>query len=122
MSETAPTTTSLNQPSRPLTDDAPAVGPDERLARRRRRPTGAPPPLPRSIGVSGKGWLAALVVLVVWVVVTLVSSLARRWTDQVAALILRSFAGLRTGWGTALAKAIDRMATGWTLSAAAGLL
>jgi membrane-associated phospholipid phosphatase len=107
---------------RTMADDALAVGRDERLARRRRRPTGAPPPLPHSIGVSGKGWLAALVVLVVWVVVTLVSPLARRCTDQVDALILRSFASVRTGWGTALARAIDRMATGWTLSVAAGLL
>ena len=50
--------------------------------RRRRRPTGTAPPLPRSIGTSGKGWLVALAVLAAWVVVTLVSSWARRLTDD----------------------------------------
>jgi len=38
--------------------------PEVRRSRRRRRPTGAPPPLPRSIQTTGVWWLAAAVVLV----------------------------------------------------------
>src|SRR3954469_3810061 len=34
----------------------------------RRRPSGEPPPLPRSLRRSGIGWLAATVVLVAWAV------------------------------------------------------
>ena len=37
-------------------DPGPADGPPDR---RRRRPSGAPPPLPRSIGLTGRGWLVA---------------------------------------------------------------
>ena len=51
--------------------------------RRRRRPTGAPPPLPRSIGTSGKLWLAALAVLLVWAVLSIVSTPSLRITDRV---------------------------------------
>ena len=38
---------------------APPVG------HRKRRPTGAPPPLPKTIGLTGKLWLAALLLIVV---------------------------------------------------------
>ena len=95
---------------------------DGARARRRRRPTGAPPPLPRSIGVSGKGWLVATGLLGLWVAVTLLSSTARRWTNQLDALILRGIAELRVGWLTSVARAIDRMATGWTTFVVAILL
>ena len=40
---------------------------------RSRRPSGAPPPLPRKHRASGRGWLVVVVVLVVWMIVTLVS-------------------------------------------------
>ena len=33
--------------------------------RRQRRPTGAPPPLPKTIGLTGKLWLGAVLVVVV---------------------------------------------------------
>jgi membrane-associated phospholipid phosphatase/tRNA A-37 threonylcarbamoyl transferase component Bud32 len=91
------------------------VPPTARQARRERRPTGAPPPLPRSIGSSGVLWLAGSVVLAAWVVVTLRSSWARRVTDQADAAILRSIARLRTGWLNETFRAIDRAATGWTM-------
>ena len=38
--------------------------PEVRRSGRRRRPTGAPPPLPRSIQITGVWWAAAAVVLV----------------------------------------------------------
>ena len=90
--------------------------------RRRRRPTGAAPPLPRSIGTSGRGWLVALIVLVAWSIVTYVSAWARRATDQVDAAILRAIAALRADWATPVFRAIDRAATGWTMFVAALVL
>jgi len=54
----------MNRPPR-------AAGPAERVVvvpevhRRQRRPTGAPPPLPKKIGLTGMLWLAAVLVIVV---------------------------------------------------------
>ena len=61
-----------------LADSTPHVPPTVRRTRRLRRPSGAPPPLPRHIGRSGRGWIVALIVLVVWMIVTVVSLRARR--------------------------------------------
>jgi membrane-associated phospholipid phosphatase len=91
------------------------VPPTAKWGRRRRRPTGAPPPLPRKIGTSGKLWLAASIVLITWMVVTVHSSWARRITDQVDAAILRGFARARTEWLNDVMRAVDRAATGWTM-------
>ena len=91
------------------------VPPTARRSGLRRRPTGAPPPLPRKIGTSGKGWLIGLLLLVGWVVVTLLSKGARRLTDQVDAAVLRLFARARTDWLTELSRAVDRVATGWAM-------
>ena len=65
-----------------LTDAAPHVPPTVRRTRRMRRPSGAPPPLPRSIGRSGRGWIATLIVFFVWIIVMLSSPGARRTTDR----------------------------------------
>ena len=91
------------------------IPPTARTSGRRRRPTGAAPPLPRHIGWSGIGWLLAVVVLVVWMIVTLLSPQARRFTDQVDAAVLRSIARLRVEWLSELLRGVDRAATGWTL-------
>jgi membrane-associated phospholipid phosphatase len=98
------------------------VPPTARSIRRRRRPTGAAPPLPRSIGTSGKIWLAASIVLAAWIVVTLNSPSARRVTDQVDAAVLRAMARLRVEWLSEVLRAVDRMATGWTMSVVAAVL
>lgn len=84
--------------------------------RRRRRPTGAPPPLPRSIGTSGKLWLAALTVLLVWAVTSILWTPSLRITDRVDSAVLRLIANLRTSSLTTLARGIDRLGTGWTVS------
>jgi tRNA A-37 threonylcarbamoyl transferase component Bud32/membrane-associated phospholipid phosphatase len=83
--------------------------------RRRRRPTGAPPPLPRSLGTTGKLWVITLAAIVGWILVLLASAWARRATDRVDAAILRQIARARTGWLTDVATAYDRVLTGWTL-------
>jgi membrane-associated phospholipid phosphatase/tRNA A-37 threonylcarbamoyl transferase component Bud32 len=93
-----------------------------RSTRRRRRPTGAAPALPRSIGTSGKGWLIVSAVLAAWIVVTLVSTWAQRVTNDVDAAILRALARRRIDWVSTAFRGIDRMATGWTMFAVAVLL
>ncbi len=98
-----------------LADATASVAPTVRQTRRRRRPSGAPPPLPRSIGRTGKGWIVVLLLLVAWLLVALWSGWARRLTDQVDAAILRAVAELRTDWLTTIARAVDRVATGWTM-------
>ena len=108
------------------TDIAPAshasVPPSVHPERRRRRPSGAPPPLPRQIGRSGRGWIAVTALLSGWTIAMLVSSDARRLTDQVDAWILRRVATVRTGWLTSAARAVDRVATGWTMFVVAVVL
>ena len=107
------------------TDAGPTTGagarsaPTIRHTRRRRRPSGAPPPLPRSIGFSGKGWLLAMAAMLVWLVVVLASEWARRLTDRVDAAILRQIARLRTDWLTDVFLAVNRLILGWTVTVVA---
>ena len=78
------------------------VPPTVRRTPQRRRPTGSPPPLPRDLGASGKGWLAILAVLLVWIVAALAFPSVRRATNQVDAALLRARApGCGpTGWSS----------------------
>jgi membrane-associated phospholipid phosphatase/tRNA A-37 threonylcarbamoyl transferase component Bud32 len=97
-------------------DVAPGPPAAVRQDRRRRRPTGAPPPLPKAMGRTGKVWLVALVALLGWLIVLFVSPAAMRLTDRVDAAALRPIARLRTEWLTDLMTAVDRISTGWTLT------
>jgi membrane-associated phospholipid phosphatase len=56
------------------------------------------------------------VLVTAWMILYAHWSAAYRVTEHVDAAVLRWFADLRTGWSTDAARAIDRMATGWTLS------
>src|SRR5205085_4362178 len=84
--------------------------------RRRRRPTGAPPPLPRKLGTSGKVWLVLMLAFVVWVPIALALDPVLRFTDRGDVRFLRSVARLRTPWLTDIAVRGDRLGTGWTLT------
>jgi membrane-associated phospholipid phosphatase/tRNA A-37 threonylcarbamoyl transferase component Bud32 len=84
-----------------------------RQHRRRRRPTGAPPPLPRTLGTSGKAWLVLNVVLLAWVPIALLSPPVLRVADAADTWFLRLVANLRTPWLTRVVEATDRIATGW---------
>ena len=87
--------------------------------RRRRRPTGAPPPLPKSLGTTGKVWLAGLATLIGWTIVLLLSPAARRLTERVDTAVLQQVVRLRTPWLTDIATTIDRLATGWAFTVVA---
>lgn len=83
---------------------------------RRRRPTGAPPALPRSIGLSGKLWLSLCVALLVWVPAALAFPAVERFADRADTWFLEQLAQLRTGWLTTVADRVDRLGSGWTLT------
>jgi tRNA A-37 threonylcarbamoyl transferase component Bud32 len=82
--------------------------------RRRRRPTGAPPPLPKHIGASGKAWLLVLALLIAWLVLTLAWQPAYRLSDRVDTAVLRLFAHLRASWLTPVVELVDRAGRGWS--------
>ena len=84
--------------------------------KRRRRPSGAAPPLPRQIGRTGRGWFAVAALLSGWLIVMLTSPGARRLTDRVDAAVLRRIVTTRTSWLTTVARGIDRLASGWALA------
>jgi len=84
------------------------------LGRRRRRPTGTPPPLPKSIGTSGRAWLAAVVVVVllgsIWVRVS------PAFIDRIDSTILEWLAQFRTPWLTSLARWVNTISSNWGLA------
>jgi tRNA A-37 threonylcarbamoyl transferase component Bud32/membrane-associated phospholipid phosphatase len=71
-----------------------------RRSRRRRRPSGAPPPLPRHLETSGVGWLLAAVGLVAVFVVSFVASRRGAAVAVTAAddRVVRWVGELRGGW------------------------
>src|SRR3954470_1405845 len=76
--------------------------PPIRRVRRRRRPSGEPPPLPRHLNASGKWWLAlSAAVVVAWIVVVATGIVS--WVDLVDTRILQAIATLRTPWLTRVA-------------------
>src|SRR3954451_4195957 len=67
--------------------------------RRRRRPSGEPPPLPKHLNASGKWWLALSAgVVVLWIVVVATGNVAH--FDLADTRILQAIADLRTPWLT----------------------
>ena len=99
----------------PVVEEA-FLPPNVRRRHRRRRPTGAPPPLPRKIGTTGKGWLVLSAALLAWVAVATQYDGARRVTDRVDASLLRSIAQLRTAWLTDVFTRVHLIGSGWTVT------
>jgi membrane-associated phospholipid phosphatase/serine/threonine protein kinase len=58
----------------------------------------------------------------IWIVAAIVSPSVRRATNQVDAALLRWIAHLRTDWLTGVARAINRVGSGWTASAVGAVL
>jgi membrane-associated phospholipid phosphatase/tRNA A-37 threonylcarbamoyl transferase component Bud32 len=86
----------------PVADQPARAAPSVRRSRRRRRPSGAPPPLPRHLETSGVGWLLAAVGLVVVFTVSFVASRHGAAVAVTAAddRVVRWLSGLRSGWLT----------------------
>ena len=94
------------------------VGPQPQAAeeRHRRRPTGTPPPLPRSIGITGKIWVVVMFVMVV--VGALWLRLAPYVIDHVDGVVLRLAAEQRSSWLNAFARWINTSTSRWGLALA----
>ena len=84
---------------------------------RKRRPTGAPPPLPHPFAISTAAWLIlALAVLATAFLVSLHSP-ALRVDDRFSTWALRVLAGIRTPWLTDIAVGIKNAGSGWGVTA-----
>jgi tRNA A-37 threonylcarbamoyl transferase component Bud32/membrane-associated phospholipid phosphatase len=85
----------------------------------RRRPTGAPPPLPRKLGWSGKLWLALAAVFAV-ALVWLSPQDQPRAAMNAETAILRALAGLRSDWLTPPMRAVASLGTAWSVTILGG--
>src|SRR3712207_2907197 len=98
-----PYTPLFRSPRRP----APAAIP---RVRRRRRPSGEPPPLPRHLNTSGRWWLGLSgVVVLLWIVVVATGSLTT--VDVLDARILQAISTVRSPALTDVAEVAGALAT-----------
>ncbi|HEX2819602.1 MAG TPA: hypothetical protein VHO07_05485, partial [Streptosporangiaceae bacterium] len=87
--------------------------PAVRRTTRRRRPTGAPPPLPHPVSVTTRAWLILAVVVLAGVIVISLQAPSLRLDNQVNTAVLRLFARARTPWLTDVANGIYTAGSGW---------
>jgi membrane-associated phospholipid phosphatase len=80
---------------------------------RQRRPTGAPPPLPRRITVSTTAWLALAAIFVTGAFVVSEQAPWRRAVDQAGTWLLQRLAAVRTPWLTHVANAVNAAGLDW---------
>src|ERR1700752_5236472 len=79
----------------------------------RRRPTGAPPPLPHPVSATTRAWLVLAVVVLAGGIVISVRGPSRRLETQVNSAVLRLCARARTPWLTDVARGISAAGSGW---------
>ena len=92
-------------------------GPAVRKARRQRRPTGAPPPLPHPVTVTTTAWLVLVAVVLAGAFLAAQHTPWLRIDDRVSTWVLRSLAGIRTPWLTDVANGINVAGSGWGATA-----
>ena len=90
---------------------------DVMITPQRRRPTGAPPPLPHPVSATTRAWLVLAVVVLAGVIVISVRAPSLRLDDQVNTTVLRLFARARTPWLTGIARGISVAGSGWEATA-----
>jgi len=88
-------------------------------ARIKRRPTGAPPPLPHPFTISTTAWLLLAVTILVGAFLFSQVTLWLRVGDGTSTWILRRIADVRTPWLTDLARAVNAVGSGWTVTVVA---
>jgi hypothetical protein len=110
MSESAERTPVAPGPTAPPAPPGRAPIPGER---RQRRPTGAPPPLPRPIALSTTAWVLLAVVIVAFAFLFSEITAWRRLGDQANTWVLLRLADVRTPWLTDVANGINAAGTGW---------
>ncbi|MGN6171975.1 MAG: hypothetical protein ACTHPS_03320, partial [Streptosporangiaceae bacterium] len=85
-------------------------------ARRQRRPTGAPPPLPHRVTITTTAWLLLGAMVLAGAFVATQRTPWLRVDDRASTWVLRQLAAIRTPWLTDVAKAINVAGTGWMLT------
>jgi len=97
-----------------------AVSPTVQTDPPRRRPTGAPPPLPRKLGTSGKVWLGLAVVLGAGLIWLFPQGHQPQVSVQIETWVMRTIADLRADWLTPTMRALGAAGTDWTLTILGG--
>ena len=86
------------------------------LTKKRRRPSGEPPALPRSLR-SGKYWLALMIAgIVSWIGFTFVTTATASLT-RLDVSILEAIAEIRTAWLTRIMRSVDALGSEWVVLA-----
>ena len=85
------------------------------FTRRRRRPSGEPPPLPRDIHRTGRWWIAAAGVVAATWLLFVASDDGALYVDRFDVGILERLADLRTPSVTRVMKALHALGSDWTL-------
>ncbi|MGH3198394.1 MAG: hypothetical protein ACRDNT_21330 [Streptosporangiaceae bacterium] len=92
-------------------------GPAIRKARRQRRPTGAPPPLPHPVSITTTAWLVLVAMVLAGAFLAAQHTPWLRIDDRASTWVLRSVAGIRTPWLTDVAGGINTAGSGWGVTA-----
>src|SRR5256884_8497281 len=82
-------------------------GPAIRKARRQRRPTGAPPPLPHPVTLTTTAWLILLAMILAGAFLASQHTPWLRVDDRASTSVLRSLAGIPTPWLASVANGIN---------------
>lgn len=92
-----------------------SIATERRLSKKRRRPSGEPPPLPRHLYASGKYWLVLSGgVFALWLVIALVAGAGAAVTRYEVAF-LQDLAALRTEWTTRIARWVEFLGSEWAM-------
>src|SRR5690348_14886491 len=85
-------------------------------ARRQRRPTGAPPPLPHPITITTTAWVLLAVVILTGAFLISERTSWLRLGDRADTWFLRLLAEVRVPWLTEIARAIKTAGSGWAVT------
>jgi len=80
---------------------------------KQRRPTGAPPPLPRKLGLSGHLWLGLMAWAAILTVLLLKVEPILHLSDTIETWWMQRLASIRTGWLTQVMRGIKVAGSGW---------
>jgi len=86
---------------------------------RQRRPTGAPPPVPYHLGMSGRIWLALFACLVGALIAGALSATWVKLGDNIDTAILRALAEVRVSWLDRVARGVKSAGSGWAYTVVA---
>jgi membrane-associated phospholipid phosphatase len=105
-------------PGPPAAPSPPESAPAQR-ARIKRRPTGAPPPLPHPITVNTTAWLLLAVIILAGAFLFSELTPWLRVGDGTSTWILRRLADVRTPWLTDVARSVNAVGSGWVVTVVA---